>query len=64
MWASAIISLLTAIFKAFPSIEGIIRMAIEEANKANIAEAANRKQQKDKAVDDAINGNDSTGGNA
>lgn len=64
MWASAIISLLTAIFKAFPSIEGIIRMAIEEANKANIAEAARRKQDKDKAVDDAINGNDSTGGNA
>ena len=47
MWASAIISLLTAIFKAFPSIEGIIRMAIEEANKANIAEAARRKQEKD-----------------
>ena len=64
MWASAIISLLTAIFKAFPSIEGIIRMAIEEANKANIVEAANRKQEKDKAVDDAINGNDSTGCNA
>ena len=63
MWASAIISLLTAIFKAFPSIEGIIRMAIEEANKANIAEAARRKQEKDKAVDDVINGNDSTVGN-
>lgn len=54
MWVSAIISLLTAIFKAFPSIEGIIRMAIEEANKANIVEAANRKQEKDKAVDAAI----------
>lgn len=64
MWASAIISLLTAIFKAFPSIEGIIRMAIEEANKANVAEAARRKQEKDNAVDSAIDGNDGSNGNA
>lgn len=55
MWVSAIISFLTAIFKAFPSIEDIIKKAIEAANKANIAEAAKRKQEKDKAVDAAIN---------
>lgn len=54
MWVSAIISLLIAIFKAFPSIEGIIKTAIEELDKANAAEAAKRKQDKDKAVDAAI----------
>lgn len=64
MWVSAIVSLLTAIFKAFPSLESLAKSAIELADKANVAEAAKRKQEKDKAVDDAINGNDSTGGNA
>ena len=54
MWASAIISLLIAIFKAFPSIESIIKTAIEELDKANVAEAAKCKQEKDKAVDAAI----------
>lgn len=63
MWASAIIQLLTAIFKAFPSIESIIKSAIEEANKANVAEAAKRKQDKDNAVDNAIDGRDDTGSN-
>lgn len=54
MWVSAIISLLIAIFKAFPSIEGIIKTAIEAAEKAKRAEALNRKEAKDKLVDDAI----------
>lgn len=56
MWASAIISLLTAIFKAFPSIESIIKRAIEEMDKANVAEASKRKEEKDGLVDDAIDG--------
>lgn len=64
MWVSAIISLLTAIFKAFPSIESIVKTAIEELDKANAAEALKRKTAKDKAVDDAINGNDGSNGNA
>ena len=54
MWGSAIIQLLIAIFKAFPSIESIIKTAIEELDKANAAEAAKRKAEKDKAVDAAI----------
>lgn len=54
MWVSAIISLLVAIFRSVPSFERLVKTAIEEANKANIAEAAKRKQEKDKAVDAAI----------
>lgn len=62
--ASAIISLLISIFKAFPSIENIIRTAIEELDKANVAEAAKRKEEKDNAVDNAIDGNDSNSDDA
>ena len=61
MWVSAVLSLLTAIFKAFPSIENIIRTAIEEAEKAKRADALKRKEEKDAMVDKAINngvGND------
>ncbi len=54
MWASAVIQLLIAIFKAFPSIESIIKTAIEAAEKAKRAEALNRKEAKDKLVDEAI----------
>lgn len=64
MWASAVIQLLIAIFKAFPSIESIIKTAIEELDKANAAEAAKRKAEKDKAVDNAIDGNGNSGGDA
>lgn len=51
---SAVIQLLIAIFKAFPSIEGIVKTAFEAAEKAKRAEALNRKEAKDKLVDDAI----------
>lgn len=54
MWASAVIQLLIAIFKAFPSIESIVKTAFEAAEKAKRAEALNRKEAKDKLVDDAI----------
>lgn len=54
MWVSAVIQLLTAIFKAFPSIESIVKTAFEAAEKAKRAEALNRKEAKDKLVDDAI----------
>lgn len=62
--ASAIISLLVAIFKAVPSFERLVKIALKLADKANAAEAAKRKQEKDKAVDDAIDGGDDTGVNA
>lgn len=52
--ASAVIQLLIAIFKAFPSIESIIKTAIEAAEKAKRAEALKRKETKDRLVDDAI----------
>ena len=64
MWVSAIVSLLTAIFKAFPSIESLAKSAIELADKANAAEALRRKQEKDKAVDNAIDGDNRSGGDA
>ena len=64
MWASVIVSLLVAIFRSVPSFERLVKTAIEEANKANIAEAAKRKQKKDKAVDNAIDGNGNSGGDA
>ena len=54
MWVSAIISLLTAIFKAFPTIESIVKTAFEAAEKAKRAEALKRKEAKDKLVDEAI----------
>lgn len=61
MWVSVIVSLLTAIFKAFPSIESIIKIAFEEAEKSKRAEALQRKEEKDAKVDKAIDngvGND------
>lgn len=64
MWASAIISLLVAIFRAVPSFERLVKTAIEEANKANVAEAARRKQDKDNAVDSAIDGDSGSDGNS
>lgn len=53
---SAVISLLAAIFRAIPSIEGIARQAFELADKARAAQAAARKADKDAAVDAAIDG--------
>ena len=53
---SAVISLLAAIFRAIPSVEGIARQALELADKARAAQAAARKADKDAAVDAAIDG--------
>ena len=65
--ASAIINLLAALFGAVPSIKELVQSALELADKANGAEAALRKANKDKAVDDEIDGNsggNNDGGNA
>ena len=52
--ASAIINLLALIFKAIPTLEVLVKAAVEQADRSNIAEAISRKAQKDKAVDAAI----------
>lgn len=56
---SAIINLLAALFRAFPSFKDLVNSALKAANKANVAEAVKRKQGKDKAVDEAIGDSDS-----
>lgn len=43
---SAIISLLAALFKAIPSIKDIIAIALERADKSNVAEAFSREEEK------------------
>ena len=61
MWVSAAITLLTAIFRAFPSIESLVKEALDRLDKAKAAEALLRKENKDKFVDEAIDkgvGND------
>ena len=61
MWVSAAIQFLIAIFRAFPSIESLVKEAIERLDKAKAAEALLRKCEKDKLVDKAIDkgvGND------
>lgn len=52
--ASAIINLLALIFKAIPTLEALVKAAVEQADRSNIAEAISRKALKDKAVDAAI----------
>lgn len=54
--ASAIIQLVAAIFKAFPSIREIIEVAVEASKSANVADALKRKEAKDAMVDKAVNG--------
>lgn len=54
--ALAIINLLAAFFRAFPRISELVECALDAAAAANVAEAVERKQQKDAAVDAAING--------
>ena len=56
MWVSAVLGLLTAIFRAFPSIESLVEMAIEASKKPRTAEALLRKSGKDNLVDKAIDG--------
>lgn len=58
---SAIIQLLAAMFRAFPSFKELVECGLDMAAAANVAEAIERKQKKDAAVDRAINkgvGND------
>lgn len=54
--ALAIINLLAALFRAFPRISELVECALDAAAAANVAEAVERKQQKDADVDAAING--------
>lgn len=54
--ALAIINLLAAFFRAFPQITELVECALDAAAAANVAEAVERKQQKDADVDAAING--------
>lgn len=58
---SAIIQLLAAMFRAFPKFCELVECALDMAAAANVAEAIERKQKKDAAVDAAIDrgvGND------
>lgn len=54
--ALAIINLLAAFFRAFPKVSELVECALDMAAAANVAEAVERKQQKDAAVDAAIEG--------
>ena len=54
--ASAIINLLAAFFRMFPSLQALAEQASERAKRANAAEAVNRRAEKDRAVDAAIDG--------
>ena len=53
---SAIIQLLAALFRAFPSFKELVECGLDMAEAANVAEAIGRKQAKDAAVDSAIDG--------
>ena len=53
---SAIIQLLAAMFRAFPSFKELVECGLDMAEAANVAEAIERKQKKDAAVDRAIDG--------
>ena len=53
---SAIIQLLAALFRAFPSFKELVECGLDMAEAANVAEAIKRKQAKDAAVDSAIDG--------
>ena len=48
------LALLLAIAKAVPALEALFRLFVQEADAAREREAQQRKQAKDKAVDDAI----------
>ena len=54
--ALAIINLLAAFFRAFPKISELVECALDMDAAANVAEAVERKQQKDAAVDAAVDG--------
>lgn len=54
--ALAIINLLAAFFRAFPKISELVECALDMDAAANVAEAVERKQQKDTDVDAAVDG--------
>ena len=55
--ASAIIQMLAALFRAFPSFKELVECGLDMAEAANVADAIERKQKKDAAVDKAVDGN-------
>lgn len=55
MWVLAI-KLLIAIFGTFPSIEKLVEVALKVVKKAKVAKAQIRKYEKDKLVDEVIDG--------
>lgn len=57
----SIINLLVAFFRAFSTLKKVVECALDVSESANVSEAITRKQKKDKMVDEAINGNRSTG---
>ena len=57
----SIINLLVAFFRAFPPLTEVVECALDVCESANVSEAITRKQKKDKTVNEAINGNRSTG---
>ena len=61
---SAIITLLSALFRAVPSLANLVSEAYALAERANEAEAAKRKQAKDAAVESAIYGSQDKDANA
>ena len=56
MGALAFARLLLAVFRAFPSIEKLAEFAVRLSKEVKRAKALRRKNEKDKAVDNAIDG--------
>lgn len=54
MTASAIISLLAALFKALPSVRELVGVALEASQSANVADAVKRWREKNAAVKAAL----------
>lgn len=52
-----ILKLITALLQAIPALKGLVSLAMEQLDKANEQEAIERKNKKDIAVDNAIDGN-------
>ena len=54
MAASAIITLLAALFKAIPAERELVGVALEASQSANVADAVKRWREKNKAVKAAL----------
>ena len=52
--ALAIINLLAAFFRAFPKVSELVECALDAAATANVAEAVERWNAKNKAVSEAL----------